>query len=485
DALNLLRAIDDPGDKAALAGLLRSPLSGTDDRELYRLARAGLLDYRAQGRAVPGAMPFSSRERDGAQGRSLPGLYAKLRTLHAQAGRIPVADLVRRAFEETGFVELAAEAYHHQQTASNLWKLQRIAFSASEKGWTLKEFIAHVETSVRTLREEGESPLADERLDAVRVMTIHKAKGLEYPVVFLANLSGTVPGGAPDAAVFSRWSDGAVGLRFPGAGAVNAAWAVLAAEEARKQRAEEARVLYVAMTRPKERLFLLGGSGKSSSFSSLLERSGALQRRAVTPALPSPAAASVPAGGAWEPPRPGPFARAWERRRKTEEELAASRLFLAPSAEGEGEAPPRRREAPRGAGKPGFRPAESRLIGKLCHAALERWDFSAGASLEGESLAELIERRAALLASGPRETRRIARECRLILESFLRGEAARKLARAEILGREVPFVHAEGGRVVRGTMDLLYRLDGAVVVADYKTEGAAARRGSSRERGYA
>ncbi|MEK9146051.1 MAG: UvrD-helicase domain-containing protein, partial [Elusimicrobiota bacterium] len=76
DALNLLRAVDDPGDKAALAGLLRSPLSGTDDRELYRLARAGLLDYRAQGRAVPGAMAFSSRERDGAQGRAVPGAMA-------------------------------------------------------------------------------------------------------------------------------------------------------------------------------------------------------------------------------------------------------------------------------------------------------------------------------------------------------------------------------------------------------------------------
>ncbi|MEK7746066.1 MAG: PD-(D/E)XK nuclease family protein, partial [Elusimicrobiota bacterium] len=155
------------------------------------------------------------------------------------------------------------------------------------------------------------------------------------------------------------------------------------------------------------------------------------------------------------------------------------------SAEGEGEAPPRRRDAPRGARKPSVRPGRARLVGKLCHEVLERWDFSTRASLEGEGLAELIERRAKSLAAGDGEALKIARECRSVLERFLRGKTADRLARAEILGREVPFVHAEGGRVVRGTMDLLYRLDGAVVVADYKTEGAARKGARSLERGYA
>ena len=57
-----------------------------------------------------------------------------------------------------------------------------------------------------------------------------------------------------------------------------------------------------------------------------------------------------------------------------------------------------------------------------------------------------------------------------ILETFLSSQTARDLADVEVLGREVPFAYAEGGAVMRGSIDLLYRKGTEVVIADYKTE---------------
>ncbi|MDD5629573.1 MAG: PD-(D/E)XK nuclease family protein, partial [Elusimicrobia bacterium] len=60
--------------------------------------------------------------------------------------------------------------------------------------------------------------------------------------------------------------------------------------------------------------------------------------------------------------------------------------------------------------------------------------------------------------------------------AFLGSPTARELAAVEILGRELPFVYGEAGAVVRGTIDLLYRKDGRLVVADFKSEAVTPRR---------
>ncbi|MEQ1919945.1 MAG: 3'-5' exonuclease, partial [Elusimicrobiota bacterium] len=178
DLLNLLRALDDPDDRIAVSGLLRSPLAALSDDGLLSLARADALDYRKD----PPVRSLPEDER-----RAAARLFEGLRSLRARAGRAPLGELVAAALSETRLPELAARAYHGQQTVSNLLKLQRMAAEASEsRGATLKDFVAEVQESARESRREGESPLADERLEAVRIMSVHKSKGLEFPVVFVA-----------------------------------------------------------------------------------------------------------------------------------------------------------------------------------------------------------------------------------------------------------------------------------------------------------
>ena len=110
------------------------------------------------------------------------------------------------------------------------------------------------------------------------------------------------------------------------------------------------------------------------------------------------------------------------------------------------------------------------LTGRLCHEVLQRWDYRAGKPLKGGTLAGLIRERAQVLAreGGPLPGR-LAGEADELLERFLRSKIARRIAGSEILGREVPFIQAEGPRLIRGVMDLVCRDREGVVVYDFKT----------------
>jgi ATP-dependent helicase/nuclease subunit A len=453
DFLNLLKAIDDPSDRVALAGLLRSPLAGFEDREIYTLARAGKLDYRKR---VAGA----------------ENLFALLRGFHARAGREPLADLLRGLLRETFLLELTSVAYHHQQTASNLLKFQRMADDASERGATLKEFIDEISRAKRDLQDEGESPLADDDFDAVRILTIHKAKGLEYPVVFLPNLSGDPRRGPSEEPVKAAWprleGDAVVGLRLDGIS--NIARLLLEADEAERQKEEELRVLYVALTRPKQRLFLLGNAHyNKGSFSAALARSGALSSDPVAVEAPF----DRPVGASAKPALADPerLAAAWSKRSERHAQARDKALFTHPTEHAHAPVVPR----------PGVVAAEESdlaappraLLGRLCHEVLERWDYQTQAPLSmAKDLEGLVLRRAKVLVreEAGADAQALALEGRKILEPFLESKAAQQLGDTEILGRELPVLYAREGQVVRGAIDLLVRDREGVCVVDYKTD---------------
>jgi ATP-dependent helicase/nuclease subunit A len=141
------------------------------------------------------------------------------------------------------------------------------------KATTLKEAIHQLQRRVLDVKEEGESVLAEENLDAVRIMSIHKAKGLEFPLVILAGCqTGTDGRHAVAAEALFDWSTGLRGLR------VGRTWdlaGLYIAEKARLRAAEEQkRVLYVAMTRAREHLIIScapTGRRSNGSFLSMLD----------------------------------------------------------------------------------------------------------------------------------------------------------------------------------------------------------------------
>ncbi len=408
DFVNVLRAVANPNDRVAVAGVLRSPWGGLSDAELYE--RRFSLDYR--------------RDSD------LP-IFGFLRRWNGMAGRTGVPELIDAIFEESFALEIAQAGVHGEQAVANLLKLRQKAEELEARGGvTLRGFTDLARRAVEEMEEEGESPLEDEKLDAVKVLSIHRAKGLEFPVVILPDLHRRAAT-AGDCAVRFDWPTRTLGVRL--GGACDAGGAALAFLDRERRREEEKRLLYVAMTRAREKLVLLGSADAGGgTWLDLLMPD--LEKYAKVTRLPRREAARPPAPPAPEPERPdwGVFAEAWRERRKRG---VAPPRFTSPSRmeRGDGEEP-----------EPDSRPLR---VGVECHRAMERLDFRAP-RVPGGADPEVVE----------------------ILEGFFRSEAFRELAEAEVLARELPFVLRRGGRVVEGVIDLVYRSGANVYAADYKTD---------------
>ena len=129
------------------------------------------------------------------------------------------------------------------------------------EGRDLRGFLDFAITQDLAEAREGEAALESDGLDAVRLMTIHRAKGLEFPVVCVADLGRLGAAGRPRLLI---GHDGTAGLRLAPLGGGDAvpalAYERLAAEEDRADAEEERRLLYVAMTRARETLILSGGT---------------------------------------------------------------------------------------------------------------------------------------------------------------------------------------------------------------------------------
>ena len=174
DGLAWLRVLANPHDEEALLTVLSSPFHGARTDELVTLDRS---------RAGPAAAcgPRSRR-----RGTPIANLLAAERD---RAERAPLEVLLERAIVATGYDLAILARPGGDRRLANLRKLMRLAGEYERaEGRDLRGFLA--DAAARDLAEarEGEAALESEGLDAVRLMTIHRAKGLEFPVVCVADL---------------------------------------------------------------------------------------------------------------------------------------------------------------------------------------------------------------------------------------------------------------------------------------------------------
>ena len=172
DGLAWLRVLANPQDEEALLTVLSSPFhgAGTDELVLLTAARPAACGTRSRRRGSRGRASCSTAERE-----------------HAQ--RAPLEVLLERAIVATGYDLATLARPGGDRRLANLRKLMRLAGEYERaEGRDLRGFLA--DAAARDLAEarEGEAALESEGLDAVRLMTIHRAKGLEFPVVCVADL---------------------------------------------------------------------------------------------------------------------------------------------------------------------------------------------------------------------------------------------------------------------------------------------------------
>ncbi len=232
-----LTAIERPDDELAVFATLRGPLfSLTDDSLfLFRSRHGPLHPFRrtqAELRADDGAV------QDGLD---------ELARLHKARNFRPIALTIRELLDATRAQAGFALWQAGDQVLANVLRLMQLARNFEESGGlSFRGFVAHLSSLAETAAH-SEQPLIEDGVEGVRLMTVHKAKGLEFPVVVLCDITCTMSMGA------SRHVDperGIFAVRFAG----GSPWELLDHEQAESERdaAESLRLLYVAATRARD-----------------------------------------------------------------------------------------------------------------------------------------------------------------------------------------------------------------------------------------
>ena len=479
DVVNLLRVIDNPHDSIALAGVLRSPLGGMADRDLLALQQIDGLGYQRRERLSAWNHPRAGTVRR---------LYERLAELHQLAPVKPVPDAIDLLYDRLPILELAAASLHGEQAVANLRKIREMAEALADRPHlTLTGFVDLMMTRIAEQPDEAESALAEESLDAIRVLTIHKAKGLEFPIVILPGLHQGAKNPRKGPSIHHDWSSRCYSVRMGGRSNLGAV--LVDMKMAAREEAEQRRLLYVGMTRARDLLILSGGLTAKPGHDTVLSLLGeAIEdedgfsksdpicigtsrlTRVITQATtetrrrkqePMPTMVPQPALGPILIRREARQVE-WERCRATPRHLTPSSLIGI------------RPEAMTSRIVTGRHADLSRLVGVCAHAVLEQWDFTrprAEISLAIDQVCRLY-----VTQDHPQLIHNITEDLTALFDGFFSSEPYRRLQRATVLGREIPFVMPCGeNQLMEGVVDLIYRLDDRIWVADYKTDEVVAK----------
>jgi ATP-dependent helicase/nuclease subunit A len=520
-----LAALANPRDELSLDGVLASPLVGVSLDALaliHRCARAerrdiwwALEDAFAGDAAgdLTAELPPAERERLGAFVR----WFARERR---EAPRLSLETLIDRAVSATGYDLAVLARPDGARRLANVRKLMRLAreFEA-EAGRDVRGLIDFVDEHELVAAREAEAPLEAEGLDAVRLMTIHAAKGLEFPLVVVADLGRD---GRADSGALRVSDDGRVGLEV--ASLTGRRDAGLELEQIKRDQecdadAEERRIFYVAMTRAQERLILSGAvdserwpeprplgapidwlhralapgmeGGGDGGIDTVPGAAARTRWTLLTPANVDdvlPPAARRPAAARTASGQPAPAARA-----PTFEAVAAReplpfgrlsysaleaykrcayRFYLERVAGMRPTQPIVRAEVPATSGQlPLAAPDAGALApltrGTIVHQLLERIDLVRPLPPDADAVV------ARARANAVEVTAEQAAEIAALVGGFLASPLAQRIRRAARVRREVPFAFAlDPGRelLINGVIDVYAEEADGVLIVDYKTD---------------
>ncbi len=266
DLRHWLAALANPLDELSLYSVLGSPLVGLGLDSVALVARCARRERKdplwairealeqGQGHWLAQVLPPDDWRR---LGTFLTRFDAERRA----ATRVALETLIDRAVTSTGYDRHLLSLHQGERRMANVRKLMRMAreFEADE-GRDLRGFIDAVTERDAIQTREGEAPLEGEALNAVRLMTIHRAKGLEFPVVAVADLGKLA---REDDGRLRISADGDAGLRLAsiGGGVVNSPQLDrIKKEQKTAGEAEERRIFYVAATRAQRHLILSGAT---------------------------------------------------------------------------------------------------------------------------------------------------------------------------------------------------------------------------------
>lgn len=257
--LALLRCIDNPEQDLAMAAVLRSPLVGLDETALagVRLAGDGTLWQNLP--AFVASLPDGVDEKEDQQ--QFMAAFDSWRTYSRRHG---VAELLQRLYDDTAYVDFVGAMPGGDVRQANLKALYDRARQYEEAGFRgLFRYLQLMDKMKEDGLDLAPAKVVSEKEDVVRIMSIHKSKGLEFPVVFVADMGKAFNRrDTQDQILFHnrlgiglKQYDPEWRISYP-----TLIWSGIAAQLRWEGTAEEERILYVAMTRARDQLILTGHS---------------------------------------------------------------------------------------------------------------------------------------------------------------------------------------------------------------------------------
>ena len=256
--INLLKIIDNPLQDIPFTAVLTSSLVGIDSNTLARIKA----EYREQ--------PFSMyRACQAYEHEGLRMFMDRLREYRLRAEYMDACRLMEYVLEDSGLADMLAAMPGGENRRANIDMLyaQAAAFSANAASG-LFSFLRYIKQMQDAEIDYGQAQVADTQANAVRMMTIHKSKGLEFPIVFIARAGKEYnESDIRGSLVLDRSLGMGIEVRDPENRTTSSTLIMNVIKEARKRDAyaEELRLLYVAITRAKEKVIITGSDKNLST----------------------------------------------------------------------------------------------------------------------------------------------------------------------------------------------------------------------------
>ena len=465
DIINCLTAVDDPADEVAVAGALRSPAFACSDVDLAAFAtdNYGRFDYMRRdlgGRSGPVAKAlrilrgYHERRHETSLAGFVEMFIRERRVI--EVGTIDQAD--RNAFRRARFLVEQARAFERARPES------------------LRAFVSWLERQSARMIVDHEGAGIDDDEDAVRIMTIHAAKGLEFPIVILAGLSAA-PNTNDYPTYLADYAAGRAGVHAGRRGGnrefVLGGYGDLRASELAHDQAEMDRLLYVAATRGRDHLVvsLYHTKRQKSSCAQRLIANGA-QEHAPELAAPRAVTAIVRSRlSGLTVELPDGIDR---------ERLAAGRAALVTAATTRhytsATAMRDQKNEKTDASEPWSRGRAGTRLGRAVHAAIQSLPLD-----PDEGTIEAFCRAQAVAEAIPHLEDEVRR---LVTWVVRESDAWKRAAAATRAIREAPFVVRQDGAVLEGFVDLLIETEDGIELIDWKTDHVAPDAVEERLRQY-